>query len=356
MSAHELAPLFPSATHPALPIAAQILSTLRNLTAPGKGNDLKPEERAALVGVAALIGCERVQSKDLVEKSAQKACSVSPAHFRSALAVARRVLATSSSSETSPRRPTRSPRSSPSKAETVRAASSSSSATPAPASGSGSGSTAAATPVPDALSPFQTPRKKFRYASSLDLAGLSRSAHKHSPAQPSPLRPRIVSLAAAAADAASAPTAAVEGHGAGVNAVEEDDDDVERTPSKRRGPGGALSTGAREKRQREAEGREAFFALRPVAGKVGGEDVDAPGTVVEQEEDEAGFWRADEFGRTAVAGAADLAAKPKRARRDWTYAETKWAPDRAGLERILATVEPTRTARSISAVLLSAGG
>jgi hypothetical protein len=59
MSTAELAPLFPSATHPALPIAASILSTLRNLTAPGKGNDLRPEERAALVGVAALLGCEK---------------------------------------------------------------------------------------------------------------------------------------------------------------------------------------------------------------------------------------------------------------------------------------------------------
>lgn len=56
---HELAPLFPSATHPALPVAADILSTLRHLTAPGKGNDLRAEERTALVGVAALLGCER---------------------------------------------------------------------------------------------------------------------------------------------------------------------------------------------------------------------------------------------------------------------------------------------------------
>lgn len=59
MSSNELAPLFPSATHPALPVATQILSTLRHLTAPGKGNELKPEERPALVGIAALLGCER---------------------------------------------------------------------------------------------------------------------------------------------------------------------------------------------------------------------------------------------------------------------------------------------------------
>ena len=55
----ELIPLFPSATHSALPFASQILSTLRQLTAPGKGNDLKPEESAALVGISALLGCER---------------------------------------------------------------------------------------------------------------------------------------------------------------------------------------------------------------------------------------------------------------------------------------------------------
>jgi hypothetical protein len=59
MSTTELLPLFPSATHPAIPIAAAILSTLRSLTAPGKGNDLRSEERAALVGVAALLGCEK---------------------------------------------------------------------------------------------------------------------------------------------------------------------------------------------------------------------------------------------------------------------------------------------------------
>lgn len=59
MSSNELTPLFPSATHRALPVASQILSTLRHLTAPGKGNELKPEERPALVGIAALLGCER---------------------------------------------------------------------------------------------------------------------------------------------------------------------------------------------------------------------------------------------------------------------------------------------------------
>lgn len=62
MSNAELYPLFPSATHPAIPIAARILSTLRNLTGPGKGNDLKPEERAALVGISALLGCEKYAS------------------------------------------------------------------------------------------------------------------------------------------------------------------------------------------------------------------------------------------------------------------------------------------------------
>lgn len=59
MPSNELAHLFPSATHPALPVATRILSTLRALTAPGKGNDLRPEERPALVGIAALLACER---------------------------------------------------------------------------------------------------------------------------------------------------------------------------------------------------------------------------------------------------------------------------------------------------------
>jgi hypothetical protein len=55
----ELTPFFPSSNHPALSVASTVLSTLRNLTGPGKGNDLKAEERAALVGVSALIACEK---------------------------------------------------------------------------------------------------------------------------------------------------------------------------------------------------------------------------------------------------------------------------------------------------------
>ncbi|BEI85861.1 hypothetical protein CcaverHIS002_0601480 [Cutaneotrichosporon cavernicola] len=61
----ELIHLFPSATHPALPVASSILSTLRALTAPGKGNDLRAEERAALVGVSALLACERIKMDPL---------------------------------------------------------------------------------------------------------------------------------------------------------------------------------------------------------------------------------------------------------------------------------------------------
>lgn len=55
----ELAPFFPLSNHPALSVAHTVLSTLRNLTGPGKGNDLKAEERAALAGVSALIACEK---------------------------------------------------------------------------------------------------------------------------------------------------------------------------------------------------------------------------------------------------------------------------------------------------------
>lgn len=59
MSNHELRNFFPSATHPAIPYAVDILSTLRSRTGPGSGNDLTSEERTALPGVAALLGCER---------------------------------------------------------------------------------------------------------------------------------------------------------------------------------------------------------------------------------------------------------------------------------------------------------
>lgn len=54
----EIAPFFPNRDHPALPRALEILRTLRFQTASGRGNELRAEERSALVGVSVILACE----------------------------------------------------------------------------------------------------------------------------------------------------------------------------------------------------------------------------------------------------------------------------------------------------------
>ncbi|WRT67901.1 uncharacterized protein IL334_004875 [Kwoniella shivajii] len=215
-STTELIPLFPSATHPAIPISAQILSTLRHLTAPGKGNDLKPEERAALVGVSALLGCEKIQSKDLPISSAQKASSVSPAHFRSTLSRCRIILENIPSSPSSKRSPSKR---SPAKAkrsgpiETQSSSSDPTNITSDSASrkegtlqtedrGVGEDDTGIITPsvtvrTEDILSPLQTPKKKYKFSSGIDISSLIKTPqHRttpktHDPVIASPLRQSV---------------------------------------------------------------------------------------------------------------------------------------------------------------------
>ncbi|OCF30447.1 hypothetical protein I316_07934 [Kwoniella heveanensis BCC8398] len=204
MSSNELIPLFPSATHPALPISSQILSTLRHLTAPGKGNDLKPEERAALVGVAALLGCERIQSKDLPLASAQKASSVSPAHFRSTLTRCRKLLedVSTKSPTTSPSK--RSPRKQP--ASTSTSASSTglgeiSTSIATGIGGAGVESSSQVVTTQDVINPLATPKKKYKFSSGIDISSLVKTArtpqtprisHAHEPSTASPLRHSVV--------------------------------------------------------------------------------------------------------------------------------------------------------------------
>jgi hypothetical protein len=129
---------------------------------------ISPSDRIFLSSVIRML-ITRIQSHDLPPLSAQKASSVSPAHFKSALLRARRLLSqiedqpqasSSSSKRTSPRTTTTNP---------------------------GGGG-----PSIDPLSPFTTPRKKFKYSSGLDVSDLlksgSASGHKHTPVTGSPLK------------------------------------------------------------------------------------------------------------------------------------------------------------------------
>ncbi|GFZ45080.1 hypothetical protein JCM24511_02806 [Saitozyma sp. JCM 24511] len=375
MSTTELLPLFPSATHPAIPVAAAILSTLRSLTAPGKGNDLRSEERAALVGVAALLGCEKVHSKDLIQSSAQKASSVSPAHFRSALARSRTILA-SLPSDTFTKSPARrtssrsgSGRSSPSTPASASASASASGA--APATASSSVSTAAAVPVGEedttdagegsiaragGVSPFSTPKKKFKYSSGVDISSLV----KHSPAKGSPLRQSVTP--SGRPEKRQTPTqrgAVSDRHAAVVGEVgmpptegdeeeeeeEEEENDEEgpesaRTPTKRRtyssgvdrggdlqaGPSAASTSASASTRSARRPGdTSAFFALRPGSGDTG-----------------SGIAPQDHRGRDRDRSVSPTPEKrgvlaPRRnlqevrerrvlgKRRDWRYPEVVWA-------------------------------
>ncbi|RXK37711.1 hypothetical protein M231_05044 [Tremella mesenterica] len=193
MSSTELIPLFPSATHPAIPIASQILSTLRSLTAPGRGNDLRSEERAALVGVSALLG---IQSHDLTEQTAQKASSVSKTHFHSALSKSRRLLSTKTTISPLPSRTSKSSSRSPHISSNIVSDSTTFISVDDldESSTKSLGSTSTTTNQVISNLPF-TPKKKYKHISGIDISSLVKSPH--SPARASPLRQsttRITSL------------------------------------------------------------------------------------------------------------------------------------------------------------------
>lgn len=66
-SRSEIEPFFPSITHECIRVGMDILSKLRSRTGPGKGNDLKPEEYAALPGVSAFLAAERYVTHSCLE-------------------------------------------------------------------------------------------------------------------------------------------------------------------------------------------------------------------------------------------------------------------------------------------------
>ncbi|WVR06464.1 hypothetical protein IAU60_003495 [Kwoniella sp. DSM 27419] len=364
MSTHELVPLFPSATHPALPISVQILSTLRHLTAPGKGNDLKPEERAALVGVSALLGCEKIQSKDLPLSSAQKASSVSPAHFRSTLSRCRKLL---ESLPSSPGEPSVSPsKRSPAK----RGAGRGEETEVPPAVGAGteagpSSPTKGGTAVEDVLNPLSTPKKKYKFSSGVDIFSLvrtPRTPRHHEPVTASPLRQSVTrqpSTKYAKGDLttrlAGEPRRVAEGNPGGLS--QDDDqgrgrDELEREVEQEQGEEQDAGTGPgtptkkvkyaqpvgvdlehppasipAPTRKRKQESASAFFALRPglsggPAATVSGLDPKARGTGVDAMREDEWMHRLPRERRTRQ----PREKKPSQVRKvDWTYTEQVWS-------------------------------
>lgn len=250
----------------------------------------------------------RIQSKDLPERSAQKASSVSPAHFRSALVRARRLLdaTASSSSDHSPTRS--SPRAS----------------TAATASGPAA---VGAGPSVDPLSPFSTPKKKYKYSSGIDVSDLLRSGSapgsgsRHTPAHASPLRNS---------------TTAREGEG-----------DGEKTPTKRTKfrdphdepqgidlanldvePGPSRPTPPSKRRR--GDDLSAFMSLRP------GSSPSHPISTTSKEnegdlpEEEKEYLRSIRQKRNGSANGNGHGRRPRAKqieRRDWTCRETRWGSE-----------------------------
>ncbi|ORX37322.1 hypothetical protein BD324DRAFT_650922 [Kockovaella imperatae] len=363
MSSKELVPLFPSALHPALPIASQILSTLRNLTAPGRGNDLPPEERAALVGISALLGCERVQSKDLVESSAQKASSVSPARFKSALLKSRRILESASVGDPSL------------DASTSRRGSSASPSTRSTRSTRSHADQADADQVANTgekrgsgPSPFSTPRKRFKYSSGIDISGLVKGGlagggsppntpkHQHEPSTGSPLRQSVTPSSRRVRSALRGGRVTEKKNDEEDGVVKEDeiragseaeaamiDEDAmevdgqeERTPTKRvkfgvrQGVDLAIATEELDETPRTRSKRldtSAFFALRPGASPSGStarslRNAQTSSGMKSRSipvEDGLPEIRAPRANRSTT-----TSQKLKRRKRDWTYAERIW--------------------------------
>ncbi|WWC62712.1 uncharacterized protein I303_105309 [Kwoniella dejecticola CBS 10117] len=395
MSSNELIPLFPSATHPAIPISAQILSTLRHLTAPGKGNDLKSEERAALVGVAALLGCEKIQSKDLLLSSAQKASSVSPAHFRSTLSKCRTLLERIPS-------PSNSPSGSPSK----RSAASGTGRSPSKATSSKTihaGSEALLssantntnvdtsingledddregethTPsvrVEDVLSPLQTPKKKYKFSSGIDISSLVKSPR--TPRTPrtydsnfaSPLRQSVTRQPSTKVPVPVPPhTSPTEANEMAIaedkmETKREGEMEGEKTPSKKNKftptihgvdlehpPQTVKSVHSQNQRKRKGEMEDAssFFALRPgstvTPSRPTHTDLNrgAKGEGEEEEEEEDQSWmhrRPEETHshrkiRRINSGVTEKKNKKKKGVKkvDWTYQEDVWGHE-TGME------------------------
>ncbi|WVF69125.1 hypothetical protein IAT40_003899 [Kwoniella sp. CBS 6097] len=380
-SSNELIPLFPSATHPALPISAQILSTLRHLTAPGKGNDLRPEERAALVGVAALLGCERIQSKDLPLASAQKASSVSPAHFRSTLTRCRKLLedASTKSPTTSPSK--RSPRKQPSNSASASASDTATTSTSTTGlgeslGGAESNSNGNQVTTQDVINPLATPKKKYKFSSGIDISSLvktprtpqtPRISHAHEPSTASPLRHSVVRQPSAKHPNPNPKKIDVNASASAVDELELDAIDEEEdgdlglglargnkvevgTPTKKvkysnpvgidlENPPASIPRTSRKKKEEDAS---AFFALRPGSGAGGSASSSRTkaevlaGTDDAYEDEEAWMHRRPQETHTHRTPGrrgdeqARLERRKKRQKRerekkvDWTFSESVW--------------------------------
>ncbi|WVQ65656.1 uncharacterized protein L199_003834 [Kwoniella botswanensis] len=345
MSSNELIPLFPSATHPAIPISAQILSTLRHLTGPGKGNDLKPEERAALVGVSALLGCEKIQSKDLPLSSAQKASSVSPAHFRSTLSKCRILLESIPSPSVSPSK--RSTGGSPSKRSSTSTAGNSPSKKSSNSHSNSLGipedidieesiTPSGGVRPEDVLSPLQTPKKKYKFSSGLDISSLVKS----------PRTPRTYDSVIASPLRQSVTRQPSTKHPQHTTKNQQEEEDVERTPSKKNkfiatpghGPGVDLenpppaSAIRSVQKRRKGEDPSAFFALRPGSGNIshtpdkigsggGGQEVEGEGWMHRRPEE---THRKNKVRRVDQEGEIRRKKRKEVRKVDWTYKEGVW--------------------------------
>ena len=274
----------------------------------------------------------RVQSKDLVESSAQKASSISPARFRTALAKSRRILETVSIPSLDPSPSRRRPSSSsPSKAEK-----------PAESEQEAVGEKRAAGP-----SPFTTPKKRFKYSSGVDISGLVKgspgspsSRHKHEPAAASPLRHSVTP--SSRKPRGSKGKERDDGDGTNVDDADDgygDEDDPMavagdgKTPTKRVKyavrPGVDLDTATEDlpdetpRTRRSRLDTSAFFALRP------GSASDAVTPNGERSTPRKGKYIPVEDGLPEVRpprrSRPETETKAeKRRKRDWTYSEPVW--------------------------------
>lgn len=186
------------------------------------------------------------------------------------------------------------------------------------------------------MSPFQTPRKKYKFSSGLDLSGL---VHAHSPSKGSPLKQSVT------------PSKRREKREIADISDSDGEGDIEATPTKRRvlTPAAAAAVprsprSARQKRrdQEEKDGQAAFLALRP-----GGP---TPTIKVTDEEEDLTPRRRSPARRLVDEFRPRPSRKRTRRRMDWTFREKVWAefdPDgeaakarRAELEEVLALFEP----------------
>ncbi|WWC70881.1 uncharacterized protein I206_104833 [Kwoniella pini CBS 10737] len=341
MSSHELIPLFPSATHPAIPISVQILSKLRHLTAPGKGNDLKGEERTALVGVAALLGCERIQSKDLLLSSAQKASSVSPSHFRSTLSKCRILL------ESIPSPNNSSLHKSPSK--------NSSTSTSTSISNDGGNDqieddlNSTHTPClnirsENLINPLQTPKKKYKFSSGIDISSLVKSPNNQNQNNnktpkksydsviASPLRQSIIRQTSNQIQSSSSlPESPIK-----EVILKEIDIDIEKTPSKKNKYNNGIDLenppsiikSVKNQRNRNNENSNSFFALRPGNSITPSKSIINQNQEQEKEEESWMHRRPEETHKKSKRFEVEKHQKTKKKNEirkvDWTYKEDIW--------------------------------